>query len=489
MLLLTTTTSLLLLLCTVHAEQVHRECRTSKNGQEYQGTLAESISKKQCLPWAGSGVPEHWRVTGNLCRNPDNDNDGPWCLLEGDPPDEKCPVVICDVSDDINDVYRDQLYISQNKTSSDAIADNLMLIFPPIIIVLGTMCNAFSVALFYRKLKDNSSRHNTVFLFMTLAICDTLSLNIGAWREWLNAIFRKEQINITLGASSDLSCRMYFYIYSIITTFSVWVLVLITLERATSVVFPMKVHEYSKRKYSWRVLVIILILVSLIYIPVPMYYKQRSYVRYAGTETDVFSQCTPSNVKMDILLDWLDSGARILVPFGIMLTSNLVIIGTLAHRNRNAAIASSSGAKIDLTHLTTMLLCASFAHLILTVPSLILFVRGPILNIIDKETYIVWKSVVLCFVYVDYSVNFVLYCLSGRKIRLEFYAMMGCGKNKYSPANIQMKHNVNSSTTGGTENTYMSRSSMNGRASVMSSKTGATGKTYMPLSMNGGTSV
>ena len=70
------------------------------------GSLSHSQSGKQCTPWTKAipiygtnismyfidGTPE---LAGNMCRNPDNNQDGPWCYVDGGDDVELCDIPRC----------------------------------------------------------------------------------------------------------------------------------------------------------------------------------------------------------------------------------------------------------------------------------------------------------------------------------------------------------------------------------------------------------
>ena len=83
-------------------------CKTDVLGREYSGTLANTVSGRQCQHW-DSQAPHAHNFTdpaafystslsslGNYCRNPDGNSGGPWCITT-DPavPWEYCNIPEC----------------------------------------------------------------------------------------------------------------------------------------------------------------------------------------------------------------------------------------------------------------------------------------------------------------------------------------------------------------------------------------------------------
>lgn len=61
------------------------ECKTTSTGTEYKGSLNVTITGRTCQRW-NTNTPHYIfeanRMTEddkNYCRNPDNENGGPWC--------------------------------------------------------------------------------------------------------------------------------------------------------------------------------------------------------------------------------------------------------------------------------------------------------------------------------------------------------------------------------------------------------------------------
>jgi len=116
-----------------------------------------------------------------------------------------------------------------------------------------------------------------------------------------------------------------------------------------------------------------------------------------------------------------------------------------AHQNRKI-ISINKNFKHEskqLRNLTAMLLSASFSHLVLTLPSLYLFIPH-VLHYFgyysdnhmaqQSNSQYIWWVIVTCLIYLDQSVNFLFYCFSAKLVRIEFFKMVKC-KNRFSVNN------------------------------------------------------
>lgn len=93
----------------LHIRQSIKECKSTKSGIEYMGTLSESVYGDSCLVWTerdSSDDPvgttddefpdSDIRAAKNYCRNPDNDTKGPWCFTDTVETWAYCDVPYCE---------------------------------------------------------------------------------------------------------------------------------------------------------------------------------------------------------------------------------------------------------------------------------------------------------------------------------------------------------------------------------------------------------
>jgi len=426
----------------------YTHCRKKETGLDYEGNLSYSVSGARCLPWADFNITD---FESNYCRNSYVEGmhlqRGPWCYTERDK-NETCPVFICNVPDYINELYRASNFTSITKSSSDELADMVMLVFPPIILVLGTFLNSLSIALFSRRsLRDTT----TAFLLTVLAFTDTFTLHMGVWVEWLSVIFRKLHIDNYVDSNSDWTCKSYWYLYDIAGTTTVWVLVMLTIERLTAITQPHSPGIFKAKKHVCLLFVPLVLLLSLIYIQIPLYFKAFRVVRFGEAigDIDVYSRCGTERTdstdtvyheqrfgteKRVLIIHWIDSFFRILLPFTIMLTSNVIILITLWKIQRRRLSRSSSTLSTGKHHhrqflfLTVLLLTATYEYLLLTIPVIFWVVLFGYMDYGMKNgyKYTTWVTTIHCLAYVDQSLNFIFYCISGSKIRKEFIKMLKC---------------------------------------------------------------
>ncbi len=132
---------------------------------------------------------------------------------------------------------------------------------------------------------------------------------------------------------------------------------------------------------------------------------------------------------MDNYRAWVDFNTRFLLPFLIILISNILICYKLYEGMKFRQTIASDNPESDKTKSVTILLVVtSIAFFILVTPFQVLFIMYKMAPFSKKyvtrataNTYIPW-AVALGMHYLNNSINFLLYCLAGRSFRHQMVA-------------------------------------------------------------------
>ncbi len=128
------------------------------------------------------------------------------------------------------------------------------------------------------------------------------------------------------------------------------------------------------------------------------------------------------------------------MPGCVLLVVNIVIIIFVqkahqkrkSYQSRSTSASQSSGSSNDaqVNNMTIMLLCVSLSFLILTAPWCIYI----IMNSVNGSYIQLFADVSFLLLAMNHSINFILYCLSGRRFRQKFVNMFRCsnGGTTYS---------------------------------------------------------
>lgn len=139
-----------------------------------------------------------------------------------------------------------------------------------------------------------------------------------------------------------------------------------------------------------------------------------------------------------VLVKWFDATVRCMVPFILMLAGNISIVYKIHGSNRNRKhMISDESVKVYgkcLKSITYMLLTASFTYLFLTLPyAMKIFIceyTRIFYETVDEfqSAEYLWSAISFCLMYLNNSLNYLLYCISGKTFKEEFLVMCGCHK-------------------------------------------------------------
>ena len=290
----------------------------------------------------------------------------------------------------------------------------LKLYFAPILLFVGTLGNILSFVVFSRLALKQSA---TAFYFRVLAVADTLALNVGLWPNWMRDAF-----DIHIYPITDLSCRIQTYLRYMLPDCAVWVLVILTLERMVGVQWPHRVHDiFTRRRTRISVLIMVLVIVT---VNIPAIWITTKNLG----DTSVHPCTVDIIVLAYVIWPWIDLTIYSLLPFLMMITSVIIMLKTIKRRRRmlcrQGSINSNMGRTVQT--MTATLLTVVFVFLLLTAPFVIYAtILKELYGKINIDFHLFY-FVASYLRYVNNSVNFFLYCISGRNFRTELkYLFLG----------------------------------------------------------------
>ena len=288
---------------------------------------------------------------------------------------------------------------------SKDIIDFLCIYFAPFLLFVGSFGNILSFIVFSRASLCGSA---VSFYFRALAVADTLALNVGLWPNWIKYAFDKR-----LYPLNDVVCRIQTYLKYVLPDIAVWILVIMTVERLVAVCRPHRARRIFTATFNRASLLTMILAVSMINIPA-IFMTDSS----KKTQDPV---CIVVNKQLIYVWPWVDLSIYCFLPSIIIITCNSVIISTIMRRQKAVPRRTSTRSETGHTMaaMTLTLLTVTVVFVLLTVPfgwyscSLIYF---------RKDLPIEWCLfyITASFLrYVNNSVNFLLYCISGRSFRDE----------------------------------------------------------------------
>ncbi|XP_045158264.1 neuromedin-U receptor 2-like [Mercenaria mercenaria] len=315
-------------------------------------------------------------------------------------------------------------------------------IFPPFLLLFGTFGNLLTIIV----LTHRRNRYTSTAIYLTaLAVSDFLVLWTGLLRQWIIYTF-----DIDIRAQSAFGCKLHlFFIYGSLLCSS-WFLVAVTIERFVSVWFPHKVKSVCSLRNACAVITLIVSVIFLLNI----HWLYGVYLAPVQSSSNITTKSACGLVKNSeyreffVYYEWIYLCIFSLVPLTVLTSANISIIVRLLIRKLKTRIqvAPNNGIlaarRNNVSQLTIMLLIVNTMFIICTPPI-------SIYNIWEDQ----WKAsaktsqeeaalkltwaVVNLLMYLNTTLNFFLYFLSGSKFRKQVKDFFCRGRNRFGTSITQ----------------------------------------------------
>lgn len=410
-----------------------KQCKTYRSGIYYNGTKSHPYTGQQCLPWSTFHTNQTAVTPGdnNYCRNPDRDPLGPWCYIENIKK-QYCGIPVCGATDELNQLYMEYPENSIIKTHLYDISIIITQSIFPVILVVGTVLNSCSIALFTR---PSLCKSTTSLLVVILAFTDTFSLYLALFLTWLRSV-----IGWHIEYTTTLSCIVVVYMNHVFASMSNWLLVLVTLERAIAVTKPHQAKIVCTMKKARNSVFSIFFCICLVNLTV--IFGERALFTFVFDSNEIsfdfLFRCEYCCVLDIVLVRFAVYLVDALIPFFIILIGNIIIIVNLTRANKKREkMTCSEKTELNIKHLhslTKTLVIVSFSYLVLYFPHGIFALLWSYIRHMynSYDEFICGRRLlyicVISFLSINYSINFILYCIGGRRFRNKFLLMIGCKK-------------------------------------------------------------
>ncbi|XP_060081567.1 probable G-protein coupled receptor 139 [Ylistrum balloti] len=309
----------------------------------------------------------------------------------------------------------------------------LLLYVPPVMIFIGTIGNILSLAVF----RAYRGKVSTYTYLGALAIMDFLVIYIGLLRLWIAQLS-----DFDIKDQSNWTCKMVNFLGYVCSDSSVWIIVAVTVERYIAVCYPLKASNQCRiRKARFVVFVQIL---GLCIINLHFLWTLELNVVISDSTEQVCDANPRFSKLVNTIWPWIDAGIYSFLPISILSVLNGFIIQKvyIAKKNRKHLLTTntktcrrnkesfSSGeyqTEIASKRLTTMLLMVSFTFFLTTLPMNIILIMTKSWNEQtqqQKAAFYLAKTVSELLMYLNHTINFFLYCISGRKFRRQMCSLL-----------------------------------------------------------------
>jgi hypothetical protein len=255
------------------------------------------------------------------------------------------------------------LTFNQSFTKISLIIYYLNTIIPLIWLVIGTISNLISLAVFSR----NSMRRNSTFIYLAImSFSDIITLWLSSFRDYLAYKF-----NIYI--NGDYPCKFHVFSFFVFAQFSSWLLVGANLDRLIVVISSNKYSQIwcSKRtalKFA-STLLLIIVVINLHFLVFVESASNNHSISNSSVNSSVdellvvvtvnpfvYPKCTLKNNQKYIdfynkIFTWIDACLYCLLPFLIMLICNITLIKHVFKTKQNLLKKQSFKPKYSIMSL------------------------------------------------------------------------------------------------------------------------------------------
>ncbi len=315
----------------------------------------------------------------------------------------------------------------------------IVLICLPFIVFAGIIGNGLTFVIMMRKAMR---KKGFCFYLATLAISDTIHLcNYGTW--YVVYAASRSAVDISVFAQ----CKLDYFVDAVVHQYSGWVLMVVALERFISVYFPLKTKTLLTLHNAKIVCCALITSICLTSLP-NLLPESRQVVQWGP-----FYACEPVKDRslsyfLTDVWPMLDVAMYGIIPGSAMIILNILIVYKIKRINPIGELNSSRPKHFN--QLTRTLLVVSTTYVILVLP------YGFYVFYIEQDyhnnKYIYTSNPLFAFFvvgnFLNSSINFILYCLSGERFRTEFFKIFPCAtQTSVSTRNDTITHSATSSIT------------------------------------------
>ena len=270
---------------------------------------------------------------------------------------------------------------------------------PPIITIIGTIGHILTIIAVNGSHRKSSSF--TVYLTM-LAVVDMLTLYEQAIISWLHYNF-----DIILREYGQALCKLNYFLGFLLTHFSSWIVMSLTLERTLCLFFPHKLGTLPRAKVGWLVIGSVFLFLLVL----------DSHVLYGreivSTSKGNICGFVDNNYKLFFYTYWskIHFVVYFALPVTVIILGNSAIVFQVYRSSTTLASTTSDILRKRRRQVFLITLLISIAFVVLVSPLPLLFFFAPV------DARQLTATIFLNMLYINHGINFFLYVLSGSKFR------------------------------------------------------------------------
>lgn len=210
------------------------------------------------------------------------------------------------------------------------VSNRILIVYPWIMIIFGTISNILSIVILTRKKLRTSS---TFFYLACLSAIDILVLYTFCFN-----FISYYHLKIDLQSKHVILCKLFSFCIYFLPQYSAWTCAAVSIDRVIGVIFS--VGRYAACAKRWTTpararIIVTLIGACLFFINIQFLFYPNEYTKTLNTTQIVEDvnviYCSPeNNPKFEKYYNFIwvhiDLSINVLIPFGIMILSSLIII-------------------------------------------------------------------------------------------------------------------------------------------------------------------
>lgn len=309
-----------------------------------------------------------------------------------------------------------------------------------VIFVLGVFGNTMTIIL-QRRIGRGSNSGMSVFI-SSLAVSDSAVLVFLGTSLYLYSF----EIDIT--NFHEVFCRTVYWSMYVLGMTSSWILVAMTLQRAASILWPLRVNSAWTARRAQTTVLVIVVISTLLNFHIMYGHSLQSL---SSGKLLCFFVSEEYGEFFDTVWPSIDISLSSFLPFFLLITSNIVLINRVKQSMREArqTLAAGSTDQIKIrqqktSSMTLTLVCVSVAFLLLTSPLCVLSViqntgvhaSRNMVEASEIAANYFFEAIGNLLALANNAINFYIYILTGSRYRAALASLFGPRETKKMTTNV-----------------------------------------------------
>ena len=300
------------------------------------------------------------------------------------------------------------------------------LFTPPVFLLAGTVGNVLTLI---RVTSKQCKKNSFVVYLGALAVADTAGLYVGCINAWLFYAF---DIDIMLGA---VSCKILGFMFYVCKMMSSLLVATLSTDRMVCCCFLTKKDQFGSPKSAMIVISIILGFVLMINV-----HELYGFKLIAVNNDTICGYVDNSYATFfDVYFSYVDTSIYFILPTILIIVANILTVREVINSTkRTSHLMLEAAVRSRIRHnrqMVIMAIAVSAVFLLTTSPGGIFgIIRSYVFN--DSEVFYVSSDVEFLLTtiaevlgYLNLTINFFLYFISGRRFREDLRIACRCGRS------------------------------------------------------------